>query len=281
LNNLQQTLVGRVAVVTGAGRGIGRAHALQLAARGATVLVNDIGADLEGSGFDAGPAREVASLIDARGGHSEPDFTDVGTLAGGKAVVEQAIKRFGRVDILINNAGIAAGGGGISDPSETGIDRLLGVHFKGALGAMSAAYKDMAGRQWGRIVNTVSEVALDARFGGNGYAYGAAKAAIWSATLAAAREAMPTGVTVNAISPGARTRMNSALLDRGFRGQEPDVDLDPGHVARIVDWLVSDEAAYVTGRILHVAGGKVREYATKRTSQSNLALRIEAALRVA
>ncbi|MDB5446370.1 MAG: putative short-chain type dehydrogenase/reductase, partial [Phenylobacterium sp.] len=180
-------------------------------------------------------------------------------------------------DILVNNAGLMRGGGEIAAPVETEFDRLLGVHFKGALGTMSVAIPDMQARGWGRVINTVSEVALDARFPGAGYAYGVAKAAIWSATLAAAHETRGSGVTVNAISPGARTRVNESLLDAGFRGQPADLDLRPEHVAEVAAWLCSDEAADVSGRILHAAGGQVREYQTTR-SKTDLALRVVAAI---
>jgi NAD(P)-dependent dehydrogenase (short-subunit alcohol dehydrogenase family) len=271
------SLAGKVAVVTGAGRGIGRAHALHLAARGASVIVNDPGLALDGSGFDSAPAEEVVEAIRRNGGQAFADTTNVGSLAGGAALVEDAIAKAGRIDILVNNAGIGGGGGDIAHPDEAGLDRLLGVHFKGPLGAMSAALRDMAGRGWGRIVNTVSEVALDARFGA-GLGYGAAKAAIWSATLTAAREGAAHGVTVNAISPGARTRMNASLLDAGFRGQAPNIELSPDHVARVAGWLCTDEAGDVTGRIVHAAGGQVREYATTRSGRTELAQRLEAAM---
>jgi len=127
-------------------------------------------------------------------------------------------------------------------------------------------------------VNTVSEVALDPRFAG-GLGYSAAKAAVWSATLSAARDGAAHGITVNAVSPGARTRMSEGVLDDGFReGASDALDLGPEHVARVVAYLVSDAAADVTGRIVHAAGGAVREYTTTRTSRSELVGRIERAL---
>ena len=264
----------RVALVTGAGRGIGRAHALTLAARGCAVVVNDIGAALDGTGRDDGPSRQVADEIEAAGGRAISDHTDVGSVAGGCAAVAAAIDAFGRIDIVVNNAGFAHGGGDLAAPDEAQLEALLGVHFLAAVGTMSAAFADMRGRSWGRIVNTVSEVALDTRMRGS-LGYGAAKAAVWSATISAARDAAPYGITVNAISPGARTRMNSDLLDAGALGVPPS-DLDPLHVAAVVAYLASDDACDITGRIIHTAGGAIREYSTTRSSRTELVARLEA-----
>ncbi len=264
-------LAGRVALVTGAGRGLGRAHALELAALGAAVMVNDLGAEVSGSGADETPARETAAEVVSSGGEAEVDFTDVASIAGGEAAVRATVARFGRIDILVNNAGFSVGGESVSEPDERAIDAHLAVHFKAAVGTVAAAFSDMGRRSWGRVVNTVSEVALDNRVV-SGLAYGAAKAALWSATLVAAEQGRHLGVTVNAVSPGARTRMNEQLLDSGFRGRDPaSMDLDPAYVARVVGYLVRSQADGITGRILHVAGGQVREYTTTRTSRSPLA----------
>ncbi len=273
-----ERLDGRVAVVTGAGRGIGRAHALVLAELGAAVVVNDLGTTVEGRGTDAGPAGEVAAEIVAAGGRAVPDTTDVASIKGGAAAVNVALEAFGRLDVLVNNAGFAVGGGDVEHPVEAEIDALIGVHLKAALGTMSAAVPVMRSQGYGRIVNTVSEVALDARLA-DSLGYGAAKAALWSVTLSAARALAGRGITVNAISPGARTRMNADLLDAGFRGgASAALDLDPRHVARVVAYLAGESAGDVTGRIVHAAGGAVREYTTSRTSRSDLVERIEAAL---
>jgi len=260
---------GRVALVTGAGRGLGRAHALALAAAGAAVVVNDI---------DHDHADAVAGEVRAAGGRAVADSTDVASVAGGRRAVAAAIDAFGRVDVVVNNAGFAHGGGPVADPVAAELDALLDVHFKAALGTMAAALADMRPRGWGRIINTVSEASLDARFVAS-LGYGAAKAALWSATLVAAVEAAPYGVTVNAISPGARTRLNADVLDAGFRsGSSAALDLDPAHVAAVVAYLASEEAGDITGRIVHAAGGHVREYSTVRTSGSDLVRRLQAAL---
>ena len=273
-SSVSTPLDGRVALVTGAGRGIGRAHALELASRGAAVVVNDLGTALDGTGADASSAQEVVAEIVAAGGRATADASDIASLAGGRAAVERALDAFGRIDIVINNAGFASGGGTVEAPVEAEIDALLAVHFIGTLATMSAAFPHMAAQEWGRVVNTVSEVALDSRFGGS-LGYNVAKAAVWSATLVAAREGADVGITVNAISPAARTRMNADLLGAGFRdGTSRGLDLDPAHVARVAAFLASDDAADVTGRIVHVAGSAVREYTTARSSRTELVDRI-------
>ena len=262
-------LDGRVALVTGAGRGLGRAHAVALANQGASVVVNDI---------DAAPAEEVVAELQAGGARALADHADVASIAGGRRAVDATVAAFGRIDILVNNAGFAHGGGTVEEPVDAELDALLAVHFKAAVGTMAAAFADMRRRRWGRIVNTVSEASVDPRFVAT-LGYGAAKAALWSATLVAAAEGAPLGITANAISPGARTRLNAAALDANFRdGASAHLDLDPAHVAAVVAYLASDEAADITGRVIHAAGGHVREYSTTRTSQSDLVQRLRSAL---
>jgi NAD(P)-dependent dehydrogenase (short-subunit alcohol dehydrogenase family) len=194
--------------------------------------------------------------------------------------VDAAVTTFGRVDIIVNNAGFALGGGTAEAPFEPDLDALIAVHLKGALGTMSAGIPRMRVQGYGRVLNTVSEVALDARFAGT-LAYGIAKAALWSATLSAAEQERGHGITVNAISPGARTRMNADLLDAGFRDQaglrddgSGALDLAPEHVAAVVAYLSSPEAGDITGRVLHVAGGAIREYETRRSATTALVERL-------
>lgn len=267
----------RVALVTGAGRGIGRSHALTLASRGHAVVVNDIGAALDGSGRDESPAQSVVDEIVMAGGTAIADGTDVASVEGGRAAVAAAIAAYGRIDIVVNNAGFAHGGGDVEAPDVDHLTALLAVHYFAAVGTMTAAFADMRLRGWGRIVNTVSEVALDTRMPGS-LGYGAAKAAVWSATITAARTGAPLGITVNAISPGARTRMNEDLLDAGALGSRPMPDLSPQHVADVVAYLASDEAGDITGRIVHAAGGAIREYSTTRSSKTELVARLSALL---
>ncbi len=272
------TLRGRVALVTGAGRGLGRAHALALAARGAAVVVNDLGVGLDGRGPDGAPAREVVAEIEAAGGRAVADGTDVASVAGGAGAVHAAVEAFGRIDVVVNNAGVALGGGDVEHPVEAELDALFAVHCLAAVGTMSAAFPLMRAQRYGRIVNTVSEVALDARFTG-GLGYGAAKAALWSVTLHAAQVGADSGITVNAISPGARTRMSAEVLDTGFRdGASVALDLSPDHVAPVVAYLASPAAGDINGCVVHAAGGAIREYTTTRTSRSDLVTRLVGAL---
>jgi NAD(P)-dependent dehydrogenase (short-subunit alcohol dehydrogenase family) len=244
-------------------------------------MVNDIGAGLDGAGRDETVAAAVVGQIEQLGGRASADATDIASVSGGRSAVLSTIDRFGRIDILVNNAGFAHGGGTVEEPDEAGILALLQVHLMAAIGTMSASFRDMQSRGSGRIINTVSEVALDNRFAGS-LGYGAAKAALWSATLTAAEAGAPNGITVNGVSPGARTRMNAALINTGFRdGSSRRLDLDPAHVARLVAYLASDEAADINGRVIHVAGGQIREYTTTRTAKSDLVQRITAVLSAA
>ena len=269
-------LTGRVALVTGGGRGIGRAHSHLLASRGAAVLVCDLGVALDGSGRDLTVAEAVAEEIRLAGGTADAATVDISSFAGGQQAVQAALDAFGRVDIVVNNAGIA-GGAPIDSVEEEMLDTVFAVNFIGTVGVTRAAWPHLRAARSGRVVNTVSEVAFDSKMASQStLGYGAAKAAVWSATLSLAREGLPHGITVNAVSPGARTRMNEAMF--AAAAPPPGLDLDPLHVARLVGWLVSDEAADVTGRIVHAAGGQLREYRTQRYGDTDLIARISTAL---
>lgn len=266
-------LKGRVAVVTGAGRGIGRSHAHALARAGAAVVVNDIGTSLAGDGADPAVAEAVVAEIRSHGGDAISSTHDISSFAGAERLIGAAEQHYEQVDIVVNNAGIAADAP-LAQLDEPLLAKLLHVHLFGAVGTARAAVPGMVARGHGRIVNTVSEAALDTRFPG-GLAYGAAKAAVWAATLALARETAGTGVTVNALSPGARTRMNDALFEEIG---EPTLDLDPDHVARVLVVLAGDDTADVTGRVIHAAAGQVREYEVSRSGDTPVARRLADAI---
>ncbi len=200
-------LFGRVAIVTGAGRGIGAAHARALAAAGAIVVVNDTGVDLSGADPDPDVARRQAESICEAGGRAVADISDVSDFPGAAAVVGRAVDEFGRLDILVNNAGIVGMATDLERLTEAELHRVLAVHVVGTIGAIQAAFPVMRTQRYGRIVNTISEAALSTDMAA-GMAYAAAKSSVWGITMAAAREGAECGVTVNAISPGALTRMS-------------------------------------------------------------------------
>jgi NAD(P)-dependent dehydrogenase (short-subunit alcohol dehydrogenase family) len=269
-------LDGHVALVTGAGRGIGRAHALLLAGRGAKLVCCDLGVELDGSGRDVSLAEAVAAEIRGAGGEAVADGSDISTFEGGASAVRAGVDAFGFVDIVVNNAGTAASAS-IDEVTEEVILRQVAVHLLGAIGTTKAAWPMMVERGWGRVVNTVSEAAFPSRVTGGagaGLAYGPAKAAVWSATHALAAEGRHHGITVNAVSPGAFTRMNEAL----FEGAPTALDLDPMHVAEVVAWLVSPDADDVTGAVIHAAGGQHREYSVGRHRDTDLLARLARAL---
>ncbi len=273
---MTSSLEGHVALITGAGRGIGRHHALLLAERGAKVVCNDLGVELDGSGRDVSVASDVVREVTAAGGEAIADTSDISAFSGGSAAVETGVRAFGFVDIVVNNAGTASSLS-ISDVTEDLVARQLAVHLYGAIGTAKAAWPIMRERGWGRVINTVSEAAFPSRITAgqaSGLGYGPAKAAVWSATHALAVEGKPFGITVNGISPGAFTRMNEAM----FEDSPSSLDLDPCHVARVVAWLASSDADDVTGVVIHAAGGQHREYRVERHRDTELMARIRRAL---
>ncbi|MFI5953207.1 SDR family NAD(P)-dependent oxidoreductase [Cryptosporangium sp. NPDC051539] len=267
-------LIGRVALVTGAGRGLGAAYAGALAAAGAAVVVNDTGVDTTGEHPDASVAEASAARIVATGGRAVPDTSDVASFAGAADAVRRTVAEFGRIDILVNNAGVL-GSARFADVSEEELRRHLDVHVVGVVGTIRAAMPLMRAQGYGRIVNVTSEAALS-RLHDTGAAYSGAKAAVWGLTMAAATEGTAHGVTVNAVSPGALTRMSRGFLEES--GIPEGIDLSPERVAEVLVLLCTDEAADVTARVVHTAGGHVREYVLGRPGDTDLVKRLADAL---
>jgi NAD(P)-dependent dehydrogenase (short-subunit alcohol dehydrogenase family) len=253
---------GRVVIVTGAGRGLGRAHALAFAAEGARVVVNDIGTALDGSGGSGGPAAEVVAEIRAAGGEAVADGEDVADWAGAARLVAHAVGEFGRLDVLVNNAGILRDRMIVS-LAEGEWDAVLRVHLKGHAATLhhAAAHWRARGRAGepvdARVVNTSSGAGLLGSVGQGSYS--TAKAGILGLTMVAAAELARYGVTVNAIAPAARTRMterafSAAMAAPGHGGFDA---MAPGNVSPLVVWLGSTESREVTGRVFEVDGGRI------------------------
>jgi len=253
-------LDGKVAVVTGAGRGIGREHAIALAKAGAKIVVNDLGASLAGEGADTGPAHDVVREIEALSGEAIADGENVADFAGAKRLIDGAVAAFGRLDILVNNAGILRDRM-LVNMEEHEWDAVIEVHLKGHFAPTrhAAAHwreRSKAGEPvTGRVINTSSPSGV---FGNIGQLnYGAAKAGIVGFTLIAAQELQRYGVTVNAIAPNARTRMTEAAF-----GEIPPPDdgfdaADPANNSPIVVALCADEAQDITGQLFFIYGGVV------------------------
>jgi NAD(P)-dependent dehydrogenase (short-subunit alcohol dehydrogenase family) len=253
------SLAGKVAIVTGAGRGIGRAHALALAEVGASVIVNDLGGALSGEGHDDTPAKQVVEEIEAAGGRAAANAENVADFEGAERLVRQALDDFGRLDILVNNAGILRDRM-IVNMTEQEWDAVIAVHLKGHFAPTrhAAAYwreRSKAGEEVkGRVINTSSPSGV---FGNIGQAnYGAAKAGIAGFTVIVAQELQRYGVTVNCLAPNARTRMTEDTFDMGAppEGFDP---LDPSNMSPLVVALCSDEAQNITGQVFHVWGGAI------------------------
>ncbi|WP_420432495.1 SDR family oxidoreductase [Candidatus Poriferisocius sp.] len=251
---------GRVAVITGAGRGIGREYALMLAQHGAKVVVNDLGADPDGRGGDAGPAGEVVEEIRAMGGEAVVNGADVSDFDAARDMIHQAIDTFGTLDILINNAGILRDRM-VFSMSEADWDAVVQVHLKGTFAPVhhAAAWwreQTKAGQSFqARIINTASPSGI---FGNVGQTnYGAAKAGIAAFTVISAMELVRYGVTVNCIAPSALTRLTAPLMGGDDISEEFQETMSPTWIAPIVTWLCSPEAANVTGRVWVVGNGRL------------------------
>jgi NAD(P)-dependent dehydrogenase (short-subunit alcohol dehydrogenase family) len=257
---------GRVVIVTGAGRGIGRAHALAFAAQGAQVVVNDIGAELDGTGGSPSPAREVADEIEASGGHAVINGDDVADWDGAQRLVATAVEIFGGLDVVVNNAGVVRDRMFVNATDDEW-DAVLRVHLKGhfCVGRWAASYwRDQAkagNRPDARIVNTTSGAGLQGSVGQA--AYSAAKGGIATLTLVQAAELSRYGITANAIAPSARTRMTETVFaDMMAPPSDPGAPdafdaMAPENIAPLVVWLGSVQSAHVTGRVFEVEGGKL------------------------
>jgi len=243
----EHSFEGRVAVVTGAGRGIGRAHALLLADRGARVVANDLGGSIEGVGADAGPASTVAAEIVAAGGAALADTSDVATAAGAQALVDAAVERFGRLDILINNAGIMRWAG-FPEADADNLGTHLAVHVGGSFNTTRAAWPRMVEQGYGRVVMTTST----GMFGlPNNLSYATAKAGVIGLTRSLTTAGAEHGIKVNAIAPAAFTRMAGQAVDN----LPEATHMAPGLVAPMVAFLAHEDCP-VSGEIYAAGAGR-------------------------
>jgi NAD(P)-dependent dehydrogenase (short-subunit alcohol dehydrogenase family) len=252
---------GRVVIVTGAGRGIGREHALELARQGALVVVNDLGGSPGGDGSDASPAEQVVAEIHELGGEALANDADIADFDQSAGLVKAAIDAFGRLDAVVNNAGILRDRMFVNGSIEEW-DAIMRVHLRGHFCTTrhaSAWWRDRskAGeRVAARIVNTSSGAGLQGSVGQSNYA--AAKAGIAALTLVQAAELARYGITANALAPSARTRLTESVFPDMMRKPEQGFDaMDPSNIAPLVAWLCSEESGDVTGRIFEVEGGKI------------------------
>jgi NAD(P)-dependent dehydrogenase (short-subunit alcohol dehydrogenase family) len=238
---------GKVAIITGAGGGLGRSHALDLARRGALVVVNDLGGSVDGTGSGTTAAQAVVDEITAAGGDAVANYDSVATPEGGRAIVQTALDRFGRVDIVINNAGILRDAS-FKNMGPDNVNPVLDVHLRGAFNVTQPAWEEMRAQNYGRIVNTSSGAGLFGNFGQSNY--GAAKMGLVGLTRVLAVEGAKNNIKVNAIAPVAKTRMTEDLLG-------PIADkLLPESVTPVVVFLAHEDCP-VTGEVYTLGGGRV------------------------
>jgi NAD(P)-dependent dehydrogenase (short-subunit alcohol dehydrogenase family) len=262
---MSRLLEGKVAIVTGAGHGIGRGHALELAKHGAKVVVNDLGTTVRGEGTGQ-DADEVVKLIAERGGTAIADYADVADEEQAGALFERAVAEFGRVDVVVNNAGIVRDKV-IWNMAPADFDAVMRVHVRGTwlmthLAARRWRERAQAGERFtGRVINTTSGAGLSGNFGQSNYA--TAKAAIVGLTLTTSLELYKYGVTVNAVGPGGMTRL-TATMGAESKAFEPDVlgedeyhPMDPAGSSPLVAWLAGDEAQHVTGQVIRAIHDKI------------------------
>jgi NAD(P)-dependent dehydrogenase (short-subunit alcohol dehydrogenase family) len=251
----------RVAVITGAGRGLGRAYALLLASRGAKVVVNDPGADLDGQGLDAGPAEDVVAMIEAAGGEAVACTASVATGSGGQRIIDMAIEHFGRLDILIHNAGNVLHRS-LVEMTIDQFDAVLDVHLRGAFHVVHPAFGTMVNAGYGRIILTSS---IGGLYGNHGVAnYAASKAGVIGLNNVAALEGAAHGITSNVIIPGALTRIAAGADRRGMPADSESpgrrlrgmAEMSPDNVAPVVAWL-AHESCSITGELFVSVAGRV------------------------
>jgi NAD(P)-dependent dehydrogenase (short-subunit alcohol dehydrogenase family) len=261
-------LDGKVAIVTGGGRGVGRGEAILLAHHGAKVVVNDLGGSQTGDGADKTPAEEVVGVIKDRGGEAIANYDDVSDFNGAKNLVSQAVEAFGKLDVVVNNAGILRDSM-LFKATEDDFDSVIRVHLKGTFCVSHHAanyWRDQskAGNQpRASIVNTVSSAGLQGNVGQT--AYGAAKAGIAAMTIIHSLELSRLGVRVNAIAPGGMTRMVGTIRPDAPLPKNPEEytefdPMNPGNSAPMVVWLASDEALHVTGQVFRAVGNNITHY---------------------
>jgi NAD(P)-dependent dehydrogenase (short-subunit alcohol dehydrogenase family) len=238
---------GKVAIITGAGGGLGRSHALDLAKRGALIVVNDLGGSMDGEGGSHTAAQKVVDEIKAAGGEAVPNYDSVATPEGGESIVQTAVDAFGRVDIIINNAGILRDAS-FKNMTKEMLEPIIDVHLKGAFYVTRPAWQLMRDQGYGRIVNTSSGAGVFGNFGQTNY--GAAKMGLVGFTRVLAVEGAKNNIKANAIAPVAKTRMTEELLG-------PVADkLAPEFVTPVVTYLVH-ESCPVSGEVYSVGGGRV------------------------
>ena len=239
---------GKVAIITGAGGGLGREHALLLASRGAQIVINDLGGSVSGEGGDEGPAQKTAKEIESLGGVAVANTDSVATPEGGESIVNTAIEAFGRVDIVINNAGILRDKTFQNMTPEL-LDPVIDVHLKGAFNVTRPAWVHMREQGYGRVLNTASNAGILGNFGQTNY--GAAKMGLVGFTRVLAQEGKKYNIKANVLAPVARTRMTEEIL--GPMAEK----LDPQVVSPVAVWLVHEDCP-VTGEIYSAAGGLVQ-----------------------